>query len=696
MFAEVPRRPAPGLQPLLHDLLTALAAPVTVLSRADGQIDPTGAQGVFGADLRLLSRAELAVADSALEAVAVEQFSASEVEFVAVLRELGDSLPDPTVWLRRRRTVRPDGLAERITVSNVTDREVPVEIGLALASDLVDIEVVKAGRTADTAAGVEIADGALTVGNEQVRVTVRTPGAALDQQDGTAVARWRTTVPPRGERVLDWSLGVVDTGAAVIAAAPSTWSVPRVTGDDRRIGPLLQRSAADLVALRMATPAQPDDTFFAAGSPWYLTLFGRDSIWAARMALPLSLEPAIGTLRTLAARQGTVTDPATAEEPGKILHEVRRPVPGSADPFLPPTYFGTVDATALWICLLGETWRWGMPLDAVRELVPNLEAALEWLARDGDADGDGFLEYVDASGRGLANQGWKDSGDSVRFADGRIAQGPVALAEVQGYAYQAAVTGADLLDAVGRPGALRWRAWADGLADRFRSSFWTADDLGAYPVLALDGEKKQVDAPASNMGHLLATGILSPAESAAVAARLVHPSMSSGFGLRTMADTTGGYSPLSYHCGSIWPHDTAIAIHGLLAADRGAEALVLVDGLLAAGVAFDGRLPELFGGFTRTEMPVPVPYPASCRPQAWSAAAAVVTVRALLGLDVDVPAGRLRLHPTPGLGALKVSGLTVAGAPLEVDVAADGTVLDVGYTGPLTVEVVQGPPADAR
>ncbi len=218
-------------------------------------------------------------------------------------------------------------------------------------------------------------------------------------------------------------------------------------------------------------------------------------------------------------------------------------------------------------------------------------------------DQDGFLEYRDESGPGAGQSRVKDSGDSIPFADGRIAEGPVALAEVQGYAYEAAMAGAALLDAFGRPGGGRWREYAGRLADRFRERFWVDDDLGPYPALALDGGKRPVDSPASNMGHLLGTGLLTEAESAAVARRLVHPTMSSGFGLRTMSVTAGGYTPMSYHCGSVWPHDTAIAVHGLLRAGWAGEATVLAQGLLAAADEFEDRLPELYGGFSEADVP---------------------------------------------------------------------------------------------
>ncbi len=236
-----------------------------------------------------------------------------------------------------------------------------------------------------------------------------------------------------------------------------------------------------LPACGWARTEHPDDTFLAAGVPWYLTLFGRDSIWAARMLLPIDLGPAAGTLRTLARLQGTKIDTSSAEAPGKIPHELRRAAFELGGMTLPPLYYGTIDATPLWICLLHDAWRAGLADAEVIDLLPALEGALTWMTDVADTDGDGFLDYLDASGRGLTNQGWKDSADAIRFSDGRIADGSIALCEVQGYAYEAAISGATLLEAFGRPGGEGLRGWAANLADRFRAAFWYGTATTAIP-----------------------------------------------------------------------------------------------------------------------------------------------------------------------------------------------------------------------
>jgi glycogen debranching enzyme len=422
-------------------------------------------------------------------------------------------------------------------------------------------------------------------------------------------------------------------------------------------------------------------------------LFGRDSIWAARMLLPLGTDLAAGTLRALARRQGGVLDARSGEAPGKIMHELRRhefhvAVDGE-HLSLPPAYYGTVDATPLWISLLHDAWRWGMPADSVEQLLPALTSALSWLDEYADPDRDGFVEYLDTSGLGLANQGWKDSGDAVRFADGRFAEAPIALAEVQGYAHQAAVHAAALLEAFDRPGADRWRVYAADLAKRFRTAFWVDGPNGPYPAMALDRAKRPVDALTSNIGHLLGTGILSAPESARVAELLAEPELSGAFGLRTMSDRNAAYNPLSYHCGSVWAHDTAIAVAGLAAEGHARPAAELVEGLLSAAEAFEYRLPELHGGDSRRDNRRPTPYPAACRPQAWSAASSVAIVHALAGLRPDVPAGRVALRPLAGapLGGLTARGLRVAGQPVTVAVDRDGSAVLTGTPRALTVEV---------
>ncbi|MFF0090342.1 glycogen debranching N-terminal domain-containing protein [Streptomyces canus] len=709
---------SPERQPLLHDLSVTLAAPTVVLSGPDGDLDAAApgaaVQGLFHADVRAVSLLRVtlrpdagavdgaAVADSDraadsdegwLPVVAVMNATdgPGRSRFVGLAQALGDAVPDPTVRVDRQRIVVPGLLTERLTVRSTASTPVHLAVRVEVAGDLVTLEHAKAGLAPRSPLGptgeLPSGDGVLRWGDKGVAVTVSAPGAVVDVE--RSALAWTLTVKP-GENVdLHLAVEVSDTAAVVTAASPRpTWQRPEVTADDRRLPALVAQSLDDLQSLRMAMAASPGDTFLAAGVPWFFTLFGRDSLWAARMLLPLGTDLALGTLRTLAAQQGTRTDPATEEEPGKILHEVRRGVfDDGMGLVLPPVYYGTVDATPLWICLLHDAWRWGLPAADIEPLLPALKAALGWIETAAQA-GDGFLSYIDNSGTGLANQGWKDSGDAARFADGRLAQAPLALAEVQGYAYEAALAGAALLDAFALPDSARWRTFAAGLADRFRNRFWVSDQHGPYPAMALDGSGRPVDAVTSNMGHLLATGILNADETATVAARLAAPDMSDAYGLRTMSSQSGGFGPLRYHCGTVWPHDTAIAITGLARTGHPEAAARLIEGILDAAPAFDYRLPELWGGDARTDTPAPVPYPAACRPQAWSAASAIALMTALTGLDPDVPAGRLHLRPTGPLpvGALTVAGLSVAGERLDVTVGSDGRIESVSAPAGLIVE----------
>ncbi|MDT5042855.1 MAG: hypothetical protein QOE51_3840 [Actinoplanes sp.] len=644
-------------QPLLHDLVATLSAPTSVLSGLDGQIRATGVQGGFHADTRVLSQAILRLDGREPTAIGHTVESASRTRFVALARWLGD----PTVRVERVREVGPGLIEERIEIVSTAEAPVrttvTVDVGLAQAA----IGSVRSGRRGPTPEGV--------------LVTV------------TGDLSWQVEVAPRQRVVLTWRLAVRDERAVVSAPIGGPqWATPRLGPGP--LARLVGRSLADLSALRLSDGR---DTYLGAGLPWYLTLFGRDSLWAARMMLPLGTTLAAGTLRVLARRQGTKVDPEAAEAPGKIMHELRRQDVGLRfeGRRLPPVYYGTIDATLLWISLLHDAWRWGLAEDEVGDLLPAMEGALGWLRDFADPDGDGFLEYRDTSGHGLANQGWKDSGDAVRFRDGRQAEPPIALVEVQGYAYRAALDGAALLDAFGRPGGDRWREYAGGLADRFRARFWVD---GGYPALALDRDKRPVDALTSNIGHLLDTGILNAAEEQAVAAALAGDVMSGGYGLRTMAADSGGYSPLSYHCGSVWTHDTAIVIAGLAKTAFSDAANALIDGLLVAAETFDYRLPELHSGDARRDFDRPMPYPAACRPQAWAAAAAIAILSAQLGIYPDVPNGLVALRPIAR--PLAVQGLRIAGHDIDISVAADGTASLSGLPPGLSVQ--QGVDADGQ
>jgi glycogen debranching enzyme len=672
-------------QPFLHDLVTCLKAPLVAISERDGQLQVHGAQGVYDGDTRVLSRLEVTVGGAAAEGLGHTLHGVGAAEFVGVLRRLGDDAPDPTVTLTRTRQVTPFGLQETLCLRSVAARTVSTAVEVRVECDLAAMTSVKSGlaphATSDLAGGHRPAqDDGLTWHRDGRQVRVSGDPFPDEVEASQGLLRWLVSVPPRGEVQL-----VIQVATSSIAPPTfrplavhdtDTWTTPTVAADDHRLTALVEQGLADAQALLVADPQSPGDRFLAAGSPWFLTLFGRDSLWAARMMLPLGTELARGTLAALARRQGSRTDPDTGEQPGKILHEVREAPFQMPDGLrLPALYYGTVDATPLWVGLLVDAWRWGMPAEQVAGFLPACEAALEWMLTHGDSDGDGFLEYVDVTGSGLANQGWKDSGDSIQGADGRLATAPLALCEVQGYAYQAAVEGADLLEHFGRPGTDRWRAWAERLRQRFRAQFWTDDGHGPFPAVALDRDKHRVASLTSNIGHLLGTGLLDPDESRLVAARLAGPDMNSGYGLRTLSATAPRFGILSYHGGSVWPHDTAITVTGLVRDGHHDIAASLISGLLAAAPRFDYRLPELYSGTQNIPGRALLAYPAACRPQAWAATTSVALLQAVLGIRPNVPDGSISVTPLrPAVaGAVSVSGMRVAGQPLSVEAAADGS-----------------------
>lgn len=629
------------LQPLLHDELVVMRAPTQVWSAHDGSIGGAAIHGVTHSDVRVVRGLRVRIGGATAEHLVTAGSTADRVSIDALLRHLDDPTPDPGVRMRIDRAVDVDGCTETLTITTRHPESIATSVEIEIDVDASLIDLIKQGMPGAPATGLTVDGDRAQWSGEHVTVTLTTDGLRIAERPGGLLLSGDVVVPPRGSVSVSWRLDAADAISVVLGATgPVPWGRADTSVADPRLTRWVDRALTDLDALRLTVVGHPDQQFLAAGAPWFFTLFGRDSLWAARMMLPLGTRLAGDTLRVLARLQGTGHDASTAEQPGKIMHELRRQsLVIDDDVTLPPLYYGTVDATALWVCLLHDAWRAGLADDEVRALLPPLEAALAWMRDEGDADDDGLLEYIDLTGHGLANQGWKDSGDSVQWRDGSLAEGPIALCEVQAYAYEAAMGGAALLDAFDRPGGDDWRAWAGRLRAAFHERFWVTDPattgpLGPYPAIALDAQKRPVDTVTSNLGHLLGTGLLDAEQSALVAARLGSPELDSGYGLRTMSTDSVGYWPLSYHGGSVWTHDTAIAITGLARDGHHAVAASLAEGLLRAAESFGFRMPELHSGDPASSTARPVPYPASCRPQAWSAAAAV----AVLHATVDRPA----------------------------------------------------------
>jgi len=639
---------------------------------------------VYYSDLRVISRLDVRIAGAAPEVIATAPDGADTCTFTSIVRSIDDDTPDPGIIATRRRVATPDGVHESIELRSRLGHPLEVEIVVNVTPDSAPLDRIKLGTNgAHQAPTVKVSGTTASWTSNAVHASVVALGAQVSLSGETIELRWMLPVSARGSGGVAWTVTATDDHAVVAgdrSAVP--WTTPVVTGDER-LERWVTSALSDLDALRMTTTSDPSLGFVAAGAPWFFTLFGRDSLWTARFMLPLGTELAWDTLRVLAGLQGSAIVTDRAEEPGKIMHELRRSVMhvDGDSVYLPPLYYGTVDATALWVILLHDAWKWGLDDASVESLLSHLEAALNWLRDHADADGDGLLEYLDATGHGLANQGWKDSGDSVQWRDGVLAEGPIALCEVQAYAYEAAVGGAAILEHFGRD-ASSWRGWAAALKQNFRDRFWVDDADGAYPAIALDAKKRRVDTLTSNIGHLLGTGLIDAEESALIARRLVSPELNSGFGLRTMSTAEEGYWPLSYHGGSVWTHDTAIAIMGLSKAGFRDEAGELIDGLLAAASAFRYRMPELHSGESAAVTSRPIPYPAACRPQAWSAAAAVSVVASVLGLSADAQNGQLTASAA-GLdsrlsvggfqdggfhdGGIQVDGIQFAGEAYRVD-----------------------------
>ncbi|MFC0625607.1 glycogen debranching N-terminal domain-containing protein [Kribbella deserti] len=649
-----------------QDLVVTLAAPWVVMAPRSGQLTGTGAEGVYAADRRLLSRCLLLVDGHEPVPIHLDEYDASTVQYDAVLPGLGDPGHDPTVTLHRHRHLDSASLTETVTVTNRSRQTIEYDLTLDLAADLANTAAVRSEAAAalPPITPERTANGLRWSGDDVTAEVVLAPEAASLDLDGRVTWPCRTVAGESTTLTLRLTLSRAEPAQGFRIAPPTvrtSYDQVTVDCDDSRVVRWFDRSLEDVRGLMLA---EGEDRYLGAGPPWYLTLFGRDSLISSGMLVGVDPGLTAGTLRALARHQGTEHDEGAAEQPGKIPHELREAVADHGGGLvLPPAYYGTHDATPLWITTLHKAWRWGMPSAEVAALLPAVEQALTWIRDGADPDRDGFLEYLDTSGHGLANQGWKDSVDAVQWPDGTFAKAPIALSEVQAYAYAAAIAGADLLTAYGRSGD-EWRTWADAMKTRFREAFW----VDGYPAIALDAAKRPVAGPASNMGHLLGTGLLDPDEEAIVAARLGTPELDSGFGLRTLATTATRFNPLGYHTGSVWPHDTAIAVAGLYAAGQADIAGSFVSGLTRAAEAFGYRLPELYdgsgGGGT------PAPYPLACRPQAWAAASVVAVLVAALGIEPDVPNGVLRIAPADPFPwrRFELRGLRVGNGVLSVRV----------------------------
>jgi glycogen debranching enzyme len=638
----------------------------------------------------------------------------------AIKQDKKGALALRAISVTRRRWIA-GGLAERIEVTNYSATRQHIEIDLQLDIDAADIFEVRGrirerrGRFRPTEAtpeslvfAYEGLDGLLRrtlVSFTRAEVTPIDPDD-VSSGEGSVRVHWALDVEPGARDAVRWEVATdlrpipgapkaneqtptrlarsVAGGAADAAntkavdagharpsiAEPSVaeeeyghWleRAARVRSDGELLDMTIRRSIADLRLLRNDGPMRGEH-YVAAGVPWFTTLFGRDSIITSLEILPFMPDVARETLRVLADWQATEDDPERDMEPGKILHELRVGELARTGELPHRPYYGSVDATPLWLILLDETYRWTGDLELVRSLWPNALAALEWIDRYGDRDGDGFVEYERRNPAGLLNQGWKDSGDAIRHRDGTPAVAPIALVEIQGYVYDAKRRLAKLAQRLGEHElSAKLDVEATELQRRFDTAFWM-DDVSFYAI-ALDRDKRQVGTITSNPGQCLWSGIVPPERVDAVVDRLLDPTMDCGWGIRTYASGQPGFNPVGYHTVTVWPHDNALIAAGMKrvrrhdAADRIATRI-----FEAAQHSPDFRLPELFCGYDRGLADVPIPYPVACSPQAWSAATALSLLQTMLGMHADAARDVLELerpHLPSWLGKVTVHELRV-------------------------------------
>lgn len=670
--------------PLGSGAVTLVEGSSFCISLPNGDILPEHPHGLFVLDTRILSGWSLTINGLPLEPLAAETKEPYRALFAGRAPRL-DGYADSPLIVERLREVGA-GLQEQVTVRNYSLEPAECVISVRIEVDFADLFEVKEARIQRRWEETrQVESDALSIRAlwQDVRkgVVVQAPRAEVTPEGLT----YRVSVAPHGQ----WSavLTVVpgmdgDSAAAAFAHADGDGMSPRdrrrqewvaripvLQMGNRSIERTLRRSYDDLGSLRIEDPEHPDRVVVAAGAPWFMTLFGRDSLWASEMALPVDPSLALGTLQTLADRQGTVVDPITEEEPGKILHEVRLDVSSGLALGGKSAYYGSVDATPLFVMVLGSVSRWGFAAETIAELLPHADRALAWIRDYGDKDGDGFIEYGRLNDKGLVNQGWKDSWDGINFADGSMAEPPIALCEVQAYVYIAYQSRASMAYDAGDT------ALGDELAGRaaqlkkqFNEQFWIPER--GYFAVALDRDKRPVDACASNMGHCLWLGLIDEDKAPLVVERLMSPEMFSGWGVRTLAADMGAYNPASYHNGSVWPHDNAIIAAGLLRYGFVEQAQRITTALLEAAEYTGGRLPELFCGFGRDQFAAPVPYPTACSPQAWAATTPILLVTSLMRYDTHISRGGFWMDPVlpESYGDLHITNAPLAGGRITIDI----------------------------
>jgi glycogen debranching enzyme len=703
---QAPAEPGQGASPvLLTDLasktLAVKDAETFLYSDLEGNLDHGGdiGLGLYAHDTRFLSQFRMTMngRDLVLLSSSAERGYMAHVDLTNPDLFEGDDLcaPQQTINVRRVRAIR-GSLFERIRIKNYNPFEVTLEVELRFGADFADIFEIRgmterrSAGTPPTVEGAQISfahDGRDDT-HRTTRIRFGLEPDRIDVEGDLATASFRIHLAPHQTRLLTVTVEP-DVGDEAAVRAPDfehavhelrrsyeEWEreSTRIITDNELFNELLDRSLRDLRALY--TPVNGSGVL-AAGIPWYVTIFGRDSLIAAHQFLTVNTRPAREALQVLAERQGTEVNDWRDEQPGKILHEVRDGELARAGILPHSPYYGSVDSTPWFVIVYAQYLRWTGDRAFARELLPAAEAAMRWIDEYGDLDGDGFVEYLCRSPRGIRNQGWKDSYDAIVHADGEIAEPPIALAEVQGYVYLAKSRMADVYRALGRPEeAGRLEHEADRLKVRFNEAFWMHEDR--FFAAALDADKRQVRTPMSNAGHCLYCGIVDEDKALPLAKGLLAPDMFSGWGVRTMSRSAAAYNPMSYHNGSVWPHDNALIAAGLKRYRFVRATNRVTTALFDAAVSADYlRLPELFCGFTRRTPNRPVSYPIACSPQAWAAGAPFLMLQAILGLSARAHENLLTVnlpHLPSWLNTVEVRNLKVGDSSVSMVFRREGEI----------------------
>ncbi len=645
-----------------------------LVSSANGDIDarPDQPHGLFYKDMRHLSKWKLTIKGIPLDVLSTDTIEYYYAQHFCV-PPTGTIYSNPTISVVRRRFVG-DGFVEDLTVLNHGNVAEEVELRMEVASDFADLFEVKDALEKKGKLYREVRNRQLVLGYKRdhfIRETIISASERPTDVDSNT-ATFRVTVHPKST----WNVKLYVTpvtgdtvhkpkfttaaGNAMrrdlkewIAEAPKVTSHPEA---DR----LYMRSLVDVAALRFRPDTLAEHSLPAAGLPWFMALFGRDSLITSYQLLPFNPKLAATTLQALADAQGKKEEELTEEEPGRILHELRF---GELTHFRErpqAPYYGASDTTPLFLVLLDEYERWTGDTNLVRALEPNARAALNWIDHFGDSDGDGYIEYQRKTNLGLENQCWKDSWNSILFHDGTVAPAPRATCEIQGYAYDAKVRCARLAREIWKDEALaiQLEVQAAELKRRFNQDYWIPDRK--FFALALDGSKKQVDSVSSNIGQLLWSGIVDEDKAIHVMEHLMSPKLFSGWGIRTMAEGEGGYNPIEYHNGTVWPHDNSLIAAGLARYGFRKEATQVVAAIFEASLFFQYRLPEVFAGYERAKTRFPVQYPTASCPQAWAAGTPMLGIRVLLGLE---PKGDELTSSSDPVLPFWMNSLTVKGIP---------------------------------